>query len=87
MVSTRSSTKDKIVVSKEISDYFTKLVEPQVTTPRLEGMFGKLKEEITERLEEKSTAQNQKIVNLEEQIALPEKKNENLNIKCDDNEQ
>ena len=50
-------------------------------------MFGKLKEEITERLEEKSTAQNQRIVNLEEQIALPEKKNENINIKCDDNEQ
>ena len=29
MVSTRSSTKDKeMVVSKEISDYFTMLVEP-----------------------------------------------------------
>ena len=54
MVSTRSSTKDKkMVVSKEISDYFTKLVEPLVTAQRLEKMFGKLKEEIIERFEEK----------------------------------
>ena len=88
MVSTRSSTKDKkMVVSKEISDYFTKLVEPLVTTERLEEMFGKLKEEIIERFEEKFTAQNQKIVDLEEKIALQEKKIENLSIKCDDNEQ
>ena len=88
MVSARSSTKDKkMVVSKEISDYFTKLVEPLVTTERLEEMFGKLKEEIIERFEEKFTAQNQKIVDLEEKVSLPEKKIENLSIKCDDNEQ
>ena len=36
-------------------------------------MFGKLKEEIIERYEEKFTAQNQKIF-LEEKIALQEKK-------------
>ena len=88
MVSTRSSTKDKkIVVSKEISDYFTKLVKPLVTTERLEEMFGKLKEEIIERFEEKFTAQNLKIADLEEKIALQDKKIENLSIKCDDNEQ
>ena len=47
MVSTRSSTKDKkMVVSKEISDCFTKLVESLFTTQRLEEMFCKLKEEI-----------------------------------------
>ena len=50
-------------------------------------MFGKLKEEIIERLEETFTVQNQKIVDLEEKIALQEKKIENLSIKCDDNEQ
>ena len=87
MVSTRSSTKDKKMVSKEISDYFAKLVEPLVTTQRLEEMFGKFKEEIIERFEEKFTAQNQKIVDLEKKIALQEKKIENLSIKCDDNEQ
>ena len=87
MVSTRSSTKDKKMVSKEISDYFTKLVEPLVTTQRLEEMFGKFKEEIIEGFEEKFTAQNQKIVDLEEKIAHQEKKIENLSIKCDDNEQ
>ena len=88
MVSTRPSTKDKkMVVSKEISDYFTNLVKPLVTTARLEEMFGKLKEQIIERFEEKCIAQNQKIVDLEEKIALQEKKIENLSIKCDDNEQ
>ena len=52
MVSTSSSMKDKtMVVSKEISDYFTKLVELLVTTQRLEKMFGKLKEEIIARFE------------------------------------
>ena len=52
MVSTSSSMKDKtMVVSKEISDYFTKLVELFVTTQRLEKMFGKLKEEIIARFE------------------------------------
>ena len=54
MVSTRLSTSDKrVLVSKEISDYFTKLVEPLVTTQRLEEIFDKLKEEIVERSEEK----------------------------------
>ena len=88
MISTHSSTKDiKMVVSKELSDYFTKLVELLVTTQRLEEMFGKLKEEIIERFEEKFTAQNQKIVDLEEKIALQEKKFGNLSIQCSDNEQ
>ena len=76
-----------MVVPKETSDYFRKLVEPLVTTERLEEMFGKLKEEIIERFEEKFTAQNQKIVDLEEKIYLQEKKIKNLSIKCDDNEQ
>ena len=50
-------------------------------------MFGKHKEEIIERFEENFTAQDQKMVDLKEKIALQEKKVENLNIKCDDNEQ
>ena len=88
MLYTCSSTKDKkIVVFKEFSDYFTKLVEPLVTRQRLEEMFCKLTEEIIERFEDKFTAQNQKIVDLEEKITLQEKKIENLSIKCDDNEQ
>ena len=69
-----------MVVSKEISDYFTKFVEPLVPMQRLEEIFGKLKEEIIERFEEKFTAHNQKIVYLEEKITLPEKKIENLSI-------
>ena len=69
-----------MVVSKEISDYFTKFVEPLVPMQRLEEIFGKLKEEIIERFEEKFTAHNQKIVYLEEKITLPEKNIENLSI-------
>ena len=87
MVSTYSSRKDKKVISKEISDYFTKLVEPLVTTQRLEEIFGKLKQEIIERLKKKITAQNYKIVDLEEKIGLQEKNIKNLGIKCDDKEQ
>ena len=86
MVSIHSTTKDKKMVSKETSDYFAKYVEPLVTTQRLEEMFGKFKEKIIERFKEKFTAQNQKIVDLEEKIALQEKKIENLRIKCEDNE-
>ena len=33
-------------------------------------MFGKLKDEVIERFEEKFTAQNEEIVNLEDKIAL-----------------
>ena len=69
-----------MVVSKEISDYFTNFVEPLVPMQRLEEMFGKLKEEIIERFEEKFTAHNQKIVYLEEKITLPEKNIKNLSI-------
>ena len=63
-----------MVVSKETSDYFTKSVEPMVSKQRLEEMFGKFKEEILERFEEKFTAQNQRIVDLEKNIPLQEKK-------------
>ena len=69
-----------MVVSKETSDCFTKLVGPLVPMQRLEEMFGKLKEEIIERFEEKFTAHNQKIVYLEEKITLPEKNIKNLSI-------
>ena len=69
-----------MVVSKETSDCFTKLVGPLVPMQRLEEMFGKLKEEIIERFEEKFTAHNQKIGYLEEKITLPEKNIENLSI-------
>ena len=62
-----------MVVSEEISDYFTKLVELLVTMQKLEEMFGKVKEEIIQRFEEKFTAQNQKIEDLQEKIALQEK--------------
>ena len=80
MVSTRSSIKDKkMVASKETSDYFTKFVEPMVSKQRLEEMFGKFKEEILERFEEKFTAQNQRIVDLEKNIPLQEKKIEEGN--------
>ena len=72
-----------MLVSKQIWDYITKLVEPLVTMQRLDEMFRKLKKEIIERFEENFSAQNQKIVDLEEKITLQEK---NLSIKCDNSE-
>ena len=56
-VLTRQQKIKKMVVSKEISDYFTKLVKPLITKQR-EEMFAKRKEEIIERFEEKFPAQN-----------------------------
>ena len=76
-----------MVVSKEIPGYFTKLVESLVITVKSEEMFGKLKEQIIEKFEEKFTAQNRKIVDLNDKIALQEKKIKSLSTKCDDNEQ
>ena len=59
MVSARSPTKyQKMLISKEISDYFTKLVEPLLTSQRLEKMFGKRKEEVIEKFEEKFGREN-----------------------------
>ena len=72
-----------MLVSKQIWDYITKLVELLVTMQRLDEMFRKLKKEIIERFEENFSAQNQKIVDLEEKITLQEK---NLSIKCDNSE-
>ena len=47
-----------MLVSKQIWDYITKLVEPLVTMQRLDEMFRKLKKEIIERFEENYSAQN-----------------------------
>ena len=47
-----------MLVSKEISDYFTMLVKTLITTQRLKEIFGRLKDEIIERFNEKSTSQN-----------------------------
>ena len=62
-----------MLVSKEISDYFPKTAEPLVITQRLEKMFDRFKKEIAERSEEKFTAQNQKIMDLEEQLLFKRK--------------
>ena len=53
-----------------------------LTTQRLEEKFGKFKEEIIER---KFTAQNQKIKDLKQKIALQEKKIENLIVSMSNN--
>ena len=87
MVSTCSSTKEKqwlflkksqIILVSWTLVYYAKI---------LEELFGKLKEQIIENLEEKFTVQNHKTVYLEEKITLQEKKIENRSVKCDNNEQ
>ena len=87
MVSTCSSTKEKqwlflkksqIILVSWTLVYYAKI---------LEELFGKLKEQIIENLEEKFTVQNHKTVFLEEKITLQEKKIENRSVKCDNNEQ
>ena len=87
MVSTCLSTKEKqwlflkksqIILVSWTLVYYAKI---------LEELFGKLKEQIIENLEEKFTVQNHKTVYLEEKITLQEKKIENRSVKCDNNEQ
>ena len=49
-----------MVVSIEMSDCFSKLVEPLVTTQRLEDVFHKLKEETSKDLKKNFAAEIKK---------------------------
>ena len=74
-------------VSQEILEYFSEIVKPLATNEILEDMFKKLKEEIISKFEEKFDEQNRKIDELEGKSAIQANTNDQLIIKCDDNEQ
>ena len=74
-------------VSQEILEYFSEIVKPLATNEILEDMFKKLKEEIISKFEEKFDEQNRKIDELVGKSAIQANTNDQLIIKCDDNEQ
>ena len=86
MVSTRSQSKS-MSITTEIRDYFENLVKPLVTNEKLEQMFKSFEEGLMKKIENKFKEQNSRIEKLESEIALKQNVIENLEIKCDDNEQ
>ena len=88
MAITRSSAKNtNMSVSQEIREYFSELVKPLATNEILEDIFKQLKEEIISKFEEKFDEQNRKVDELKGKTAIQANTNDQLIIKCDDNEQ
>ena len=63
------------------------MIKPLATNTSLKEMFDKMKEEVIFKLESKISEQNDKIYELESQVAIQEKTINNLLTKYDDNEQ
>ena len=74
-----------MAISEEICNYFSDLIKLFALTQSLEEMFSKLKEEMVSKFEEKPEQQINRIDKLE--LALQENMSDQLEIKCDDNEQ
>ena len=102
MVLTRSSTKtENMAIPEEIRNYFSDLIKQLATNQSLEKIFSKLKEEIMSKFEEKLEQQINRIDKLEGklekhanhinepegQIALQKNISDQLEIKCNNNEQ
>ena len=98
MVLTRSSAKtENMVMSEEIRNSFSDIIEPLATNQFLEEMFSKLKEKIVskfeqkleqlmnriDKLEGKLEKQANRISKFEGQIVLQKKMSNLLEIKCD----
>ena len=83
MVTWSYARSEKMSVSQELRDYFSKLIQPKC----LEQMFQKLKKEIVTKFDEKFIEQNKKIDGLEKWVSFQENIINQLLIKCDDNEQ
>ena len=102
MVLTSSSTETKnMATSEEIRNYFSDLIKPLATNLYLEEILSRLKEEIVSKFEKKLEQQMNRIdklkgkwerqanrINrLEGQIVLKKNMSDQLEIKCDNNEQ
>ena len=89
MVVTRFSAKSESMsdISEEIRKYFSELIKPLATNTSLKEIFDKMKEEVISKFESKISEQNDKIYELESQVAIQEQTINNLLTKFDDNEQ
>ena len=86
MVSTRSQSKIMSIAS-ELRDYFESLMEPLVTNEKLEQVLKSFQDGLMKKIEGKFKDQNTRIEELESKLAKKQNVIDNLEIKCDDNEQ
>ena len=86
MVSTRSQSKIMSITS-ELRDYFESLMEPLVTNEKLEQVLKSFQDGLMKKIEDKFKEQNTRIEELESKLAIKQNVIDNLEIKCDDNEQ
>ena len=78
MVSTRSQSKSMSIMS-EMRDYFENLMKPLVTNDKLEQLLKSFEDGLMKK--------NTRIEELESKLAIKQNIIDNLEIKCDDNEQ
>ena len=86
MVSTRSQSKSMSITS-EMRDYFENLMKPLVTNDKLEQLLKSFHNGLMKKIEDKFNEQNTRIEELESKLAIKQNIIDNLEIKCDDNEQ
>ena len=86
MVSTRSQSKSMSITS-EMHDYFENLMKPLVTNDKLEQLLKSFQDGLMKKIEDKFNEQNTRIEELESKLAIKQNIIDNLEIKCDDNEQ
>ena len=74
-------------ITSEMREYFENLMKPLVTNEKLEELLKSFQDEIVKRFEYKLKEQNTKTEDLESKLAMKKTALDNLEIKCDDNEQ
>ena len=74
-------------ITSELRDYFESLMEPLVTNEKLEQVLKSFQDGLMKKTENKFKEQNTRIEELESKLAIKQNVIDNLEIKCDDNEQ
>ena len=74
-------------IKSELRDYFESLMELLVTNKKLEQVFKSFQDGLMKKIEDKFKEQNTRIEELESKLAIKQNVIDNLEIKCDDNEQ
>ena len=87
MVFTRIYMVSIMSITSELRDYFESLMEPLVTNEKLEQVLKSFQDGLMKKTENKFKEQNTRIEELESKLAIKQNVIDNLEIKCDDNEQ
>ena len=84
MVSARSHS---MSITSEMDDYFENLMKPLVTNDKLESLLKRFQDGLMKKIDDIFNEQNTRIEELESKLAIKKNIIDNLEIKCDDNEQ